>query len=100
MVDPAKLGVGLTVFVSVCTREHSGEWLQSFAEKVAAMPEVVDFFRMAGDVDYMLRVLVPDMDAFDKFYKDLITDTSLSDVTSRFAMESIKQTTAVPIPLD
>ncbi len=100
LVDPAKLGVGLTVFVSVCTREHSGEWLQSFAEKVAAMPEVVDFFRMAGDVDYMLRVLVPDMDAFDKFYKDLITDTSLSDVTSRFAMESIKQTTAVPIPLD
>ncbi|NKC11871.1 MAG: AsnC family transcriptional regulator [Gammaproteobacteria bacterium] len=98
LVDPARVGVGLCVFVSIRTREHSSEWLAGFAERVAAMPEVVEFYRMAGDVDYMLRVLVPDMIAFDQFYKNLIKDTSLADVTSRFAMELIKHTTAVPIP--
>lgn len=97
LVDPAKVGMGLSVFVSIRTREHSSEWLARFAERVSAMPEVVEFYRMAGDVDYMLRVLVPDMDAFDRFYKQLIEDTTLADVTSRFAMERIKQTTAIPI---
>jgi len=98
LVDPAKVGVGLTVFVSIRTSEHSRQWLRSFAKRVSEMPEVVAFYRMAGDVDYMLRVLVPDMDAFDRFYKRLIEDTSFADVTSRFAMERIKQTTAIPIP--
>ena len=97
LVDPAKVGMGLTVFVSIRASEHSSEWLDRFAERVSAMPEVVEFYRMAGDVDYMLRVLVPDMAAFDRFYKLLIKDTSFSDVTSRFAMERIKQTTAIPI---
>ena len=90
--------MGLTVFVSIRASEHSSEWLSRFAERVAAMPEVVDFYRMAGDVDYMLRVLVPGMEAFDRFYKRLIEGTAFADVTSRFAMERIKQTTAVPIP--
>jgi Lrp/AsnC family transcriptional regulator len=98
LVDPARVGMGLTVFVSICASEHSSEWLERFAQRVSAMPEVVEFYRMAGDVDYMLRVLVPDMAAFDRFYKRLIKDTSFSDVTSRFAMERIKQTTAIPIP--
>ena len=97
LVDPAKVGMGLSVFVSIRTSEHSSEWLARFAERVSGMPEVVEFYRMAGDVDYMLRVLVPDMDAFDRFYKQLIEDTKLADVTSRFAMERIKQTTAIPI---
>lgn len=97
LVDPAKVGMGLSVFVSIRTSEHSSEWLSTFAERVSAMPEVVEFYRMAGDVDYMLRVLVPDMEAFDRFYKQLIEDTKLADVTSRFAMERIKQTTAIPI---
>ena len=98
LVDPALVGMGLTVFVSIRTSEHSNQWLDSFAKRVSAMPEVVEFYRMAGDVDYMLRVLVPDMAAFDRFYKLLIKDTSFADVTSRFAMERIKQTTAIPIP--
>lgn len=98
LVDPVKVGMGLTVFVSIRTSEHSRQWLRSFAERVSRMPEVVAFYRMAGDVDYMLRVVVPDMDAFDRFYKELIEDTSFADVTSRFAMERIKQTTAIPIP--
>lgn len=97
LVDPAKVGMGLSVFVSIRTAEHSSEWLAKFAVRVSAMPEVVEFYRMAGDVDYMLRVLVPDMEAFDRFYKQLIKDTKLADVTSRFAMERIKQTTAIPI---
>ena len=98
LVDPAKVGVGLCVYVSIRTSEHSTAWLESFATKVAAMPEVAEFYRMSGEVDYMLRVLVPDMTAFDAFYKRLIDGTSLADVTSRFAMERIKHTTVVPLP--
>lgn len=98
LVDSTKVGMGLTVFVSIRASEHSSAWLDSFAKRVSAMPEVVEFYRMAGDVDYMLRVLVPDMAAYDRFYKLLIKDTAFADVTSRFAMERIKQTTAIPIP--
>jgi Lrp/AsnC family transcriptional regulator len=97
LVDPDKIGLGLTVFVEIRTREHSRDWLESFAAKVAAMPEVVEFYRMSGDVDYMLRVVVADMHAYDAFYKRLIDGVSLADVTSRFAMERIKHTTALPI---
>ena len=99
LIDPSKVGAGLCVFVSICTSDHSGAWLQSFAQRVAAMPEVVEFYRMAGDVDYMLRVLVSDMAAYDAFYKRLIADVSLANVTSRFAMERIKHTTLVPLPI-
>ncbi|MHB8495901.1 MAG: Lrp/AsnC family transcriptional regulator [Casimicrobiaceae bacterium] len=97
LLDPAKVGSGVTVFVSVRTGEHSGEWLERFGKTVQQMPEVVEFYRMAGDVDYMLRVLVPDIAAFDAFYKRLIRTCTLADVTSRFAMETIKYTTAVPV---
>ncbi len=97
LLDPKKLGLGLTVFVSIETADHSEGWLARFAEVVSAMPEVMEFYRMAGDVDYMLRVVVADMDAYDAFYKRLIAQMPLKNVTSRFAMERIKQTTALPI---
>lgn len=97
VIDPDKLGLGVTVFVSVETGDHSGEWLAKFADYVRAMPEVLEFYRMAGDVDYMLRVVVPDIHGYDEFYKRLISTVSLKNVTSRFAMERIKSTTALPI---
>ena len=97
LVNPDKIGLGITVFVSVETNDHSQDWLKKFAEVVGAMPEVMEFYRMAGDVDYMLRVVVPDMAGYDAFYKKLIGTVPLKNVTSRFAMERIKQTTALPI---
>jgi Lrp/AsnC family transcriptional regulator len=98
LIDPAKIGLGITVFVSVETGDHSQEWLSRFAETVGGMPEVMEFYRMAGDVDYMLRVVVPDIAGYDTFYKKLIGTVPLKNVTSRFAMEKIKSTTALPIP--
>ncbi len=97
LLDPEKLGFGLTVFVSIETGDHSQEWLQRFASTVSAMPEVTEFYRMAGDVDYFMRVVVPDMRAYDLFYKRLIAAAPLKNVTSRFAMERVKSTTALPI---
>jgi len=97
LVDPEKIGLGITVFVSVETGDHSQDWLKRFAETVSGMPEVMEFYRMAGDVDYMLRVVVHDMQSYDTFYKKLIATVPLKNVTSRFAMERIKSTTALPI---
>jgi Lrp/AsnC family transcriptional regulator len=97
LIDPAKIGLGITVFVSIETGDHSQAWLARFAETVGAMPEVMEFYRMAGDVDYMLRVVVPDIAGYDTFYKKLIGTVPLKNVTSRFAMEKIKATTALPI---
>jgi Lrp/AsnC family transcriptional regulator len=79
------------------TSDHSREWLENFARVVGAMPEVMEFYRMAGDVDYMLRVVVRDMQSYDAFYKKLIAAVPLKNVTSRFAMERVKSTTALPI---
>ncbi|WP_210493941.1 Lrp/AsnC family transcriptional regulator [Microvirga antarctica] len=98
LVNPEKIGLGLTVFVSIETADHSGHWLQRFAEFVSAMPEVMEFYRMAGDVDYMLRVVVADMAAYDLFYKRLIETIPLKNVTSRFAMQRVKSTTAYALP--
>ena len=98
LVDPGKIGLGITVFVSIETGDHSQDWLTRFAEVVGAMPEVMEFYRMAGDVDYMLRVVVPDIAGYDAFYKKLIGTVPLKNVTSRFAMEKIKSTTMLPIP--
>lgn len=99
LVSPEKIGLGLTVFVSIETGDHSVEWLQDFANFVSAQPEVMEFFRMAGDTDYILRVTVADMAAYDEFYKRLIAAAPLKNVTSRFAMERIKYETAYPINL-
>ena len=100
LIDPTKIGLGITVFVSVETGDHSQEWLGRFAQEVGSMPEVMEFYRMAGDVDYMLRVVVADIAGYDTFYKKLIGTVPLKNVTSRFAMEKIKSTTALPIPSD
>ena len=98
LIDPVKIGLGITVFVSVETGDHSQDWLGRFAETVRGMPEVMEFYRMAGDVDYMLRVVVADMQSYDVFYKKLIGAVPLKNVTSRFAMEKIKSVTALPVP--
>lgn len=97
VVDQDKLGLGTTVFVSIQTGDHSSEWLARFAEVVCAMPEVMDFYRMAGDVDYMLRVVTKNVQSYDAFYKKLIETVPLKNVTSRFAMERIKSTTVLPL---
>ena len=98
LLDRGKLNVGVTVFVAVRTNQHNQDWLERFARAVDSIPEVVEFYRMAGDVDYMLRVVVPDIQGYDTFYKKLIASIPLKNVTSRFAMEKIKATTALPIP--
>jgi Lrp/AsnC family transcriptional regulator len=100
LVDPDALGLGLTVFVEIETGDHSRDWLDRFAEAVTAMPEVMAVYRMAGDVDYLIEVTVANMAAYDAFYQRLIATVPLKNVTSRFAMERVKSTTAYPIPLD
>ncbi|MDR3522574.1 MAG: Lrp/AsnC family transcriptional regulator [Acetobacteraceae bacterium] len=100
LLTPEKLGLGLTVFVQVESGDHSADWLQTFASTVSSRPEVMELYRMAGDVDYMLRVVVPDMASYDAFYRDLIAAIPLKNVTSRFAMERIKYTTALPLAKD
>ncbi len=97
VLDAGRLGFGLTVFVSIKTGEHSKSWLEAFSENVTAMPEVMEFHRMAGEVDYMLKVVVRDMESFDEFYKRLTGITALTEITSRFSMETIKEMTALPI---
>ena len=97
ILDAAALNVGVTVFVSVKTREHNYAWLEEFAAAVAEFPEVVEFYRMSGEIDYLLRVVVRDIAAYDDFYKRLIEKVSLSDVSSSFAMEQIKYSTALPL---
>ena len=97
LVDPEKVGLGLSVFVSIRTNRHSLEWMEKFTREVTRLPEVVEFYRLAGENDYLLRVLVRDIPAYDAFYKRLIRIADLANVTSSFAMEQIKYTTAVPV---
>jgi Lrp/AsnC family transcriptional regulator len=97
LLDSRKLNVGMTAFVSIRTNQHSLAWLETFAATVREMPEVVELYRMSGEIDYLLRVVVPDIDAYDRFYKKLIARIELSDVSSSFAMEQIKYTTALPL---
>lgn len=100
LVDPVSIGLGISVFVEIEAADHSPEWLGRFAEAVAAMPEVMDVYRMAGDVDYLIRVAVGSMAEYDDFYRKLIAEVPLKNVTSRFAMERVKSTTAYPLKLD
>ena len=97
LVDPKKLGYGVTVFVTVRTSNHTEEWLEKFAHGVAALPEVMEFYRISGDVDYLLKVLVADIAEYDRFYKKLIRIAPLNDVSSNFAMEQVKYSTEVPV---
>lgn len=97
LLDRAALKLPVTVFVSVRTTEHNDRWLRQFASGVAAVPEVMEFYRMSGDVDYLLKVVVGDIADYDRVYKKLIALAPLSDVSSSFAMECIKSTTALPV---
>ncbi|MFA5949543.1 MAG: Lrp/AsnC family transcriptional regulator [Hyphomicrobium sp.] len=97
VLDPLKVNAGVTVFISIKTDKHSLAWLEKFHGAVAEFPEVVEFYRMSGDVDYLLRVAVPDIAAYDAFYKKLITRVEIAKVSSAFAMEEIKHTTAMPL---
>ncbi|MDQ1078195.1 Lrp/AsnC family transcriptional regulator [Pseudoroseomonas cervicalis] len=97
LVSPEAVGLGLSVFVAIEAGDHSQAWMERFAQAVAAMPEVMEAYRMAGEVDYMLRVAVTDMAAYDRFYKRLIAAVQPRNVTSRFAMERMKHSTALPL---
>ncbi len=97
LLDPDKLNVGVTVFVAVRTNRHDMDWAEQFCRAVEAIPEVVEFYRMSGETDYLLRVVVPNIAAYDAVYKRLIKTASLHDVSSNFAMERIKYTTALPV---
>lgn len=97
ILDPVKVNAGVTVFVAVRTNEHSDAWMRKFSAAIDEFPEVVEFYRMSGEVDYLLRVVVPDIAAYDDFYKRLIAKVNLSDVSSSFAMGQIKFTTELPL---
>lgn len=97
ILDPVKVNAGVTVFVSIKTDQHSLAWLERFHAAVVDLPEVVEFYRMSGEVDYLLRVVVPDIAAYDTFYKKLISRVEISKVSSAFAMEQIKNETELPL---
>lgn len=97
LLNREALNVPVTVFVSIRTARHDAEWLEGFATGIAAIPEVVEFYRMSGQIDYLLRVVVPDIAAYDDVYKRLISVADLQDVSSSFAMEDIKYTTEIPL---
>ncbi|MGI9327120.1 MAG: Lrp/AsnC family transcriptional regulator [Pseudomonadales bacterium] len=98
LLDRQALNLPVTVFVSVRTTEHNERWLEQFARGVSAVPEVMEFYRLSGDTDYLLKVVVRDIADYDRVYKTLIALAPLSDVSSSFAMECIKSTTALPLP--
>ncbi len=97
LVDPAKIGLNVTVFVTIRTNQHNEDWLDRFATAVASIPEVIEIYRMSGDVDYLLKILAADIDDYDRIYKKLIRSVEMFDVSSSFAMEQLKYTTAVPL---
>jgi Lrp/AsnC family transcriptional regulator len=97
LLDPEKLGAGITVFVSIRTSQHSEQWLEQFAGGVKDIPEIVEIYRMSGEVDYLLKVLVADIAEYDRIYRKLIEVADFNDVSSSFAMERIKYTTAIPL---
>ena len=97
LLSPEKLNLGVTVFVAVKTSQHNEAWFEQFRRVVSAIPEVVEFYRMSGEVDYLLRIVVPDIKRYDWVYKQLIKGTGLFDVSSSFAMEQLKLTTELPL---
>ncbi len=97
LLDPVKLNLGVTVFVAIRTSQHNPAWLERFNKAVLGIPEILEVYRMSGDVDYLLRVVVPDIAGYDAVYKKLIQSVELTDVSSSFAMEKLKSTTALPL---
>lgn len=97
LLDREKINLGVVVFVAVRTDQHSLDWLTRFAEAIRDIPEILEAYRIAGDIDYLLRIVVPDIAAYDAVYKRLIARLTLADVSSMFAMEELKATTALPV---
>lgn len=97
LADPTKLGLGLTIFVGIEAPDHTTEWRSAFAAAINALPEIMEVYRMAGEMDYLLRVSVSDMAAFDRLYKKLTDALPIKNVTSHFSMERMKFTTAYPV---
>lgn len=97
LLDADKINVGVTVFVTIKTQQHNEKWLKKFNDVVTSMAEVVEFYRMSGETDYLLRIVVPDIKSYDAVYKKLIRDMDYLDINSSFAMEQIKLTTALPL---
>ncbi len=97
LLNPEKINAGVTVFVAIRTNEHNDAWMRKLSGVIDDCPEVVEFYRMSGEVDYLLRVAVPDIAAYDRFYKKLIAKISLTDVSSSFAMHQMKFTTELPL---
>lgn len=97
LLNREALNLGLTAFVGIRTNQHNPEWLKRFAEAVRDIPEIVEVYRMSGEMDYMLRVVIPDVKAFDSVYSQLIANIELHDVTTSFAMEDLKYSTELPL---
>ena len=97
VLEPEKVNADVTVFVSIQTDKHNDDWLKRFAEVIVGFSEVVGFYRMSGDVDYLLKVVVPDIKAYDEFYKKLVSRIDIENVSSAFAMERIKDSTELPL---
>jgi Lrp/AsnC family transcriptional regulator len=97
LLDRHQLNLGLVAMVAIRTNRHHQEWMKAFTKTVTAIPEVVDFFRMSGEIDYLIRIVVPDMNAYDAVYKRLINAIDIFDVSASFVMEEIKSTTALPL---
>ncbi len=97
LVDAAAAGLSLTAFVAVRAARHDDQWLAKFSTHVRAIPEIVELHRMSGDVDYLMKVVCPDMASFDRIYKRLISGAEFSDVSSTFSMEMLKATTELPL---
>lgn len=97
LLDREQLNIGVDVFVGIRTNQHNADWLAEFALVVEEFEEVVEFYRMSGDVDYLMRVVVPDIAAYDRFYRRLIERVRIADVSSSFAMERLKYTTSLPL---
>ncbi len=100
LLDPKKVNANVTVFVAIKTDQHSNEWIERFSRAVSDMPQVMEIYRMSGEIDYLLKVVVSSIEAYDRFYKNLVDRIELSHVTSSFAMEQMKYTTALPIKVD
>lgn len=98
LVNRERVGLPVTVFVSIRTNQHDQAWLDAFARATAGLPEIVELYRMSGDVDYLMKVVVADIEGYDRFYKKLIAAVKLTDVSSAFAMEQIKYSTEMPLP--
>jgi len=97
LLDPRKMNLGVTVFAAIRTNQHNAKWLEAFSKAVIGIPEIVEVYRTSGQIDYMLRILVPDIEAYDRVYRKLVAAIELYDVSATFAMEVLKSTTVLPV---